>query len=387
MSELVVRPVVIEEIKPHPNADKLEIAVVGGWDIITGKGNYQVGDVVVHIQPDSMVPKKWADEWDVTQYLSWKKKAESGRVRAAKLRQVVSFGFLVPNESGAELETDLAEHYGITKWEPPAPRGNSAEQGITRYVHPLLHGYTNIENLRNYKNKLDYDIHLVVTEKIHGMNSRVGWVRRTDHTYSDDGRNSASGIHFRNWRDENYEFVIGSHKCQRDLENPGVFDTPYQLHYDSLGYIFEMLAFKYDTIKSVIFFGEIYGAGIQDLHYGQSQEKGYRLFDISVNGEYLDWTTLVELTSRFNVPLVPVLGQGRFTFQELVELAQGDTTLDDSHIREGIVVRPERERCWSRTDKPHRNPNQPEVTKFGRRMIFKLISDAYMTRKGGTEYH
>ena len=119
MSELVVQPIRIEAIKPHPNADKLELAVVGGWEIITGKDNYVAGDVVVHIQPDAMVPQEWADKWDVTKYLSWKKNATSGRVRAARLRGVTSYGFLVPNESNAELGEELAEHYDITKYDSP----------------------------------------------------------------------------------------------------------------------------------------------------------------------------------------------------------------------------------------------------------------------------
>lgn len=362
MSELVVQPVTIDAIKPHPNADRLEIAVVGGWEVVTGKGNYNVGDVVVHIQPDSMIPRLQAQAWGVEQYLSFKKDSNMGRVRAARLRSHTSFGFLAPNESGAEIGADLSEHYGIEKYEPPAPPvGMSA--GQMRSEHPLFHRYTDIQNLRNHKDRFCYDEPIVVTEKIHGTNSRVGWVRNT--------------------QDESMIKVVGTHRTQRDPEDCGVYSLPFDLHGELLEKVFDWITERWDEsvdgqLNSVLFFGEIYGAGVQDLHYGQTQEKGYRVFDISVNGEYLPWYKLEYIQDDLGLPLVPVLKSGVFNFEQLVQEAQGDTTLDDEHIREGIVVRPwGRELTWGKGD---RDP-------MPKRMIFKLISDAYLTRKGGSEYH
>jgi len=364
MSDLIITPVQVEAIKPHPNADRLELAVVGGWEIITGKGNYQPGDTVVHIPPDVMVPRKWADEWDVAKYLSWRKNVESGRVRAAKLRGVVSFGFLVPNESGAAPGADLAEHYGIEKYEPTQHLG----AGRVRSQHPLFHKYTDIQNLRNFKQRLNYGIPLVVTEKIHGTNSRVGWVRTealADELLDEGGLN---------------DFVIGTHNTQRDPEDCGMYGVPNDLHGDAMAAIACWLAENADSpLQSVLFFGEIYGAGVQKgFHYGQTAQKGYCLFDISVNGNYLPWNTLKFFNEEFGIPLVPVLSKGVFTFEDLLELAEGDTTLEDAHIREGIVVRPaDAELTWGKGD---RDPNP-------KRMIFKVVSGNYLARKGGTEFH
>lgn len=357
MSDLIINPVTIEAIKEHPNADRLEMATVGGWDIIMGKGNYNVGDIVVHIPPDVMVPKDWADKWDVTKYLSWKKEAESGRVRAASLRGYVSFGFLVPNESGAKLGVDLAEHYGITKYDPPQKLG----AGSMSNEHPLFHRYTNIQNLRNFKDKLNYDTELVATEKIHGTNSRIGWVRNLE----DNSK---------------FDQVIGTHNTQRQLEDCGLYGLPLIQYKESFEEIIKsfMNYRDLDTINSYVFFGEIYGAGIQDLHYGAKQEKGYRVFDIAINGKYLSWNQMVSVCQYFELPTVPLLDQGIFSFEKLLELAEGNTTMDDEHIREGIVVRPANaELSWGRGD---RDPNP-------KRMIFKVISGAYLARKGGSEMH
>ena len=43
MSELSVEIAKIDNIMPHPNADRLEIATVGGWNCVVGKDIYTSG--------------------------------------------------------------------------------------------------------------------------------------------------------------------------------------------------------------------------------------------------------------------------------------------------------------------------------------------------------
>lgn len=351
----------VNEVKPHPNADRLELVCIDGWEIISGKGNYSAGDTVVHVPPDAMVPMARAQGWGVDKYLSFRGQAEMGRVKAQKLRGVVSFGFLVPNDTQSEVGTDLREHYGIEKYEPPAP---GMDAGRVRHCHPLFHRYTNIQNLRNHTRKLDYEQELIVTEKIHGTNSRVGWVRRLD---------PAEG-------ESEFEKVVGTHNTQRKLEECGIYGLPFELYDDQLEHIF-LEAQKYcppgEQLNSLIIFGEIYGAGVQDLHYGKKEQKGYRVFDITLNGRYIPWKTMAALCDVYRVPTVEVLERGYFGFDDLKALAEGNTLHDDSHIREGIVVRPfDQELTWGRTERVN-----------DRRMIFKLINPDYLLRKGGSEYH
>lgn len=361
MSDLLVRVVTIDEVLPHPNADKLEIVKVGGWQIVSGKGNYAVGQTAVHVPPDAMVPKAHADEWEVTQYLSWKKDAARGRVKAVKLRGAPSYGFLAPNDTNAEVGTDLAAHYSIEKYEEPVSSGMQAGQMARN--HPLFHTYTDIQNLRNYPDQLSYGDPLIVTEKIHGTNSRVGWVRTPDP-----------------WNGEMSDYleqVAGSHHTQRKIEDAGVYGLPFEKYGESLDKLLTwILNHSGERIDSLIVFGEIYGPGVQDLHYGAT-EKEWRIFDIAINGVYMPWTTIQYVKNEFNLPIVPHVPPGIYSFEELCELAEGDSVLSPGQIREGIVVRPMYEMTWGRGTL---DPNP-------KRMIFKVISSDYMTRKGGTEHH
>jgi len=355
MSDLLVTVVQIDEVLEHPQADRLEIIKLGGWQIVSGKDNYKVGDLAVHVPPDAMVPKDLADKWAVTPYLSWKKDATKGRVKCVRLRGATSFGFLAPNDTNAEVDTNLAEVLGIEKYEEPIPIG--MQSGQMARQHPLFHGYTDIQNLRNYPDKPDYSKLLIVTEKLHGTNSRCGYVLT-------DGK---------------LEKVIGTHRTQRKVEDCGVYGLPFEKYGKTIERVIDFIVAckQYNPIKSLIIFGEIYGAGVQDLHYGAKLEKDYRVFDIAINGIYVPWHMLAFWQDEFGLPLVPIIACGCFNFEQLIEFAQGKTTLGDIHIREGIVVRPIEESTWGKGD----------LDPLPKRTIFKIISDEYLLRKNGTEHH
>jgi tRNA-binding EMAP/Myf-like protein len=47
MSSLIVEVVKIEKVEKHPNADRLSLAYVKGWQSIVGLDQYKEGDLVV----------------------------------------------------------------------------------------------------------------------------------------------------------------------------------------------------------------------------------------------------------------------------------------------------------------------------------------------------
>src|SRR3972149_2634963 len=112
MSSLVVKVYEIEEIRAHPNADRLDIAVVGGWQCVVGKDTYRAGDKVVYFPPDTLIPRALANQCGVTQYLSFHKdEPDMGRIRCTKLRGEPSFG-LVLAINDLPIGADVAEVYG-----------------------------------------------------------------------------------------------------------------------------------------------------------------------------------------------------------------------------------------------------------------------------------
>ena len=46
----------IDAITPIEGADKIELAHIGGWNVVIGKGEFEVGQKVFYFEIDSMLP-------------------------------------------------------------------------------------------------------------------------------------------------------------------------------------------------------------------------------------------------------------------------------------------------------------------------------------------
>jgi RNA ligase (TIGR02306 family) len=333
-SSLIVPVAVVDTIAPHPNADRLEIATVLGWQVVVPKGRYRPGDTVVYFPPDALVPSEHSDRFGVTQYLA------NGRVKCARLRGVPSYGFLATLEvPGASVGTNLAEHYGVTKWLPPF----RPSAGDALPDHPRFPRYTDLENLRNFPAVFAPGEEVVLTEKVHGTNCRVGIVAG--------------------------ERMAGSHNLRRAQPAERQHENPYWLPWllPSVAALLEHFAADHDR---VVLFGETYGRGVQSFHYGALEGLQFAAFDLLVGERFLDWDELAAVLQRFQVPAVPELWRGPFSRAAVVQHAAGRTTLGAEHIREGVVVRPVHER-WD--------------AQVGR-VILKFVSDDYLLDEKRSDY-
>jgi RNA ligase (TIGR02306 family) len=123
---------VIKSIKPHPNADKLEIAQVLGWQTIVVKDQFKEGDKIVFVVIDTILPNTpWSE------FLADKKDPEKPiRLRTIKLRGEYSQGLVLPlsvldgnsfNASTWQLGADVGAELGIKKYEKELPASLSGE--------------------------------------------------------------------------------------------------------------------------------------------------------------------------------------------------------------------------------------------------------------------
>ena len=334
MSTLIVEVCKIEKVLPHGNADALELAQIKGWQCVIPKGRYTPGDLVTYIPIDAVIPAEHSDRWGFTKYLS------HGRVRCAKLRGEPSFGVIVDREDTAWAEgLDVKDHYGITKYIPPVKMG----AGDAAPAHPLFTEYTDVENLRNFPVVFTEGEEVVITEKIHGTNCRIGLI---------EGEMMAGSMSVRRARPER----LGDSIYWQPLETEGV-----QALLEHLG----------QSAKQVILYGEVFGSKVQNLNYGQIGTLGFRAFDLVVEGKYLDTDLFLAACAEFGVPTVPVLYRGPYDLAAVKGLSEGPTTLASDHIREGVVVKPISER----TD--------PKVG----RVCLKYIGDPYLFAKNVTDSH
>jgi RNA ligase (TIGR02306 family) len=113
----------------HPNADKLDIVKVLGWQVITKRDEFKKGDKVVFVVIDTILPKApWSE------FLADKKNPESPiRLKTAKLRAFYSQGLVLPlsvlpeNVQGWHEGADVGGALGIKKYEKEIPAQLSGE--------------------------------------------------------------------------------------------------------------------------------------------------------------------------------------------------------------------------------------------------------------------
>lgn len=351
MSSFSVPVVCIRAIEPIPGADAIELAVVGDYRSVVRKGQYAPGDRAIYLPESAVLPESLIETLGLTGKLAGSAK---NRVKAIRLRGCLSQGILydaVPE--GAVDGQCMAETLGVTKYEPPVP-AHMAGEVANLFGHPLKY---DIENFKAFPDVLVDGEEVEMTEKAHGTFCGVAVIPGTDHAeiFGGDGLVyskglGAKGLVFKdNAANAGNLYVqvaraVGLHDRIRDAF-PG---------------------------KVVHVLGEVFGFGVQDLTYGR-KDRGFAVFDINVDGRYLDRGELADAVATLGLTRVPVLYRGPFSREEMMRHTDGKTVIGGgAHIREGVVVTPVRERRDDRIG----------------RVILKSVSGDYLTRKGdATEFN
>jgi RNA ligase (TIGR02306 family) len=282
----------INEIKPIEGADNIELAIVGGWNAITKKGEYKAGDFIVVATTDAVIPQDLSDKMEVTGYLR-----KGQRVRTVKLRGVYSECLLIPTKyipgfgDNYSEGKDMMEKMGISKYEPPVKQVQLASGKKIRYQdNPNFHVYYKFPNLKNVAGMFTEEDTVEITRKIHGTNARYGIVKKTKLTFWDKVKK------FVGLADKwiGYEFVVGSHNVEKGSDSQGFYDT--NVWYE-IADKYEIKKRLWEYVKStsmepeigdgITIYGEIYGAGIQKNYEYGLKDIQFAGFDVKENGEYL----------------------------------------------------------------------------------------------------
>lgn len=347
------------KVLPHPQADLLELAQVGDYLSIIPKGQFQTGDLAVYIPEQAIVPENVIEELGLTGKLSGKAK---NRVRAIKLRGILSQGLIYPNKGDWKEGELLNDTLGITKYEPELPVHLAGEVDNVGEEYTLKY---DIENFKKFPDVIAEGEMVQLTEKLHGTFSMFTATPTAD--ANDKLIDSRFAVSSKGLGAKGLAF-----KDNEKNENNLYLKTAKELN------IFEVAGVLADRFgKNVTLAGEIFGSKVQDLQYGVEGGTQFRLFDIAVGNErsekrYLNHEDVEAICKEFNIQRVPVLFVGKFSKEILLEHTYGKETVsgNESHIREGVVIKPLVERY------------DPKIG----RVLLKSISDDYLLRKNGTEY-
>jgi RNA ligase (TIGR02306 family) len=267
------------------------------------------------------------------------------------------------------LGQNVMEEYGITRWEPPAPKegngwgaeGAELQAGMTAPEPPIVGTMVpipkyDVENFKKYSRLLEDGEQVFYTVKIHGANARYVFTGGEMHCGSRTTWKLKPGTRreFTNPRTgELIERFAPESSWWKALE-----DNPW----------IEEWCRKH---PGQIVYGEIFGPKVQGnlFNYGKKENQiGFRVFDVLLNGNWVDFETLTSSPEYAELQLVPIVFSGPHNREVLEELAEAPETslpnIPANHIREGIVIKPFKEKYDERLG----------------RVALKYVSNNYLTK-------
>ncbi len=207
MYQALITPV--QSIIPHPNADRLEIAVVANNHVVIGIGNYKQDDLVIFFDVDGCLSKEYCEANELyekfvevdgvkqrvgTGYLD-----PNGRVRALNLRSYKSNGLVMPLSSLDFLDFDrsvLQAGFAFTeiggveickKYETPATKQAKAtnkKDKLRLKYNTVFHEHVETQNFRRNVQAIPVGATITITEKLHGTSGRLAYCYTEQEQYN-----------------------------------------------------------------------------------------------------------------------------------------------------------------------------------------------------------
>lgn len=311
---------VIKEIKPIEGADAIELAVVNSWQVVIAKNvGHRVGDHVVYCEIDSFLPV--CEEFEFLRKSSYKKMQdkEGFRLKTIKLRGQISQGLIIPigifGDFGwtAYEGLDVTERLGIIKYEPPIPAELS---GVVKGPFPGFIQKTDEERIQNLTNEY------------------AEWLQSGAGFYATEKLDGSSATFYVN----NGEFGV----CSRNLElaepEDGETKNSFWKVAAELGLKDKMISLG----KNISLQGELIGEGIQGNPYklnGQTV-RFFNAFDID-KYERMHIGYLTTICYDLGLQTVPIFVGFNLpqTVEEMIQAADGKSSLHKDADREGLVIR------------------------------------------------
>jgi RNA ligase (TIGR02306 family) len=318
MSDLNKVEVVPFEMTPHFNADSLSVVrVFDGYNCVVRTCDWEGVTKAAFSPPDNIVPDR--PEFAFLQ--------GKNRIKAKKLRGVVSQGLLVPVPDHFNIGDDVTEYFGVVRYDPET--SNPTKTNPANFIAGPVSGGVkyDLESWFKYRRLIPDGTEVSVTEKIHGASAK--------YTYQDG------------------EFWVSSRNFYRKESDD---DMWWQI-LRSNQWLMHLCAFN----EGVIFHGEVYG-WVADLRYGHLQGmRSFRIFDAWKDGQFIDRSRFLYI-----VPpdyQVPELWRGPHSIEKIEELIDGKSVLG-GNIREGVVIKPVKEMYDNRVG----------------RLCLKAVSPSYLER-------
>jgi hypothetical protein len=327
-------------IRPIEGADNIECVTVLGWECVTKKEEFRVGELMVYIEVDSILPDRPEFEF---------LRDRKFRVRTIKLRKQISQGLCLPltmlPENTWKEGDDVTDILGITKYDPQliqetlerermdSKKKSWIEKFLMSFkfyrnmvyrkkseVWPGFISKTDEERIQNMPSVCakEVTVHFDTTEKLDGQSATYALKRLPRKFWQFNVR---------------HQFFV----CSRNIH----LKTPHQCSYWEIAKKYDIENVLKNLILDedyVVLQGEIIGPGIQKNRYNMPDYEFFA-FNLEFSDKRMSYNVMSNLLDKA-VKVVPWVGK-RYLGNDVnssVEIAKGMSSLANIK-REGVVMR------------------------------------------------
>jgi hypothetical protein len=340
----------LDNLRKHPNADRLQITTVDGNNVITGL-NAREGMLYVYFPLECAINKDYLKYSNSFQDSNLNKDTEvkgyfpsTGRVRATRLRGQKSEGYVVPvsditdwlfntygssveiTEEDVDREFDLIQDLQICKKyvvkyvrEQSTQKNQKKKAKVSRLVDEQFHFHIDTPQLRRFISEVHPEDYISITRKLHGTSAVFSKVLCVKPLNRLEKLMKWLGV---NIVDTHYDLVYSSRKVVKN----GYLDPSEanHNHYYSSD-IWGQCARKYDAFmkNGISLYGEIVGYTPEGAEIQKGYDYGcdpntfdfyvYRVTITSVSGDVYEMSPREMKTycDRYGIKTVPEIYYGK----------------------------------------------------------------------------
>lgn len=302
----------IISISPIEGADKIEKANVLGWECVVKKGICHEGDLVVFVETDTKVPKKFlSDNPEDTELV---------RLTVVKMKGQISQGLvlplsILPEDIIPEEGLDVKDIIGVEKYEKKIPQNM---MGLLKGGFPNFITKTDEVRIQSEPELIQklWGLPFYITQKMDGTSCTIYKLNGEVHVCSRNYEVGRSTQTFHEKTNPQSENVYWRAVDLYNLEN--IIPEGYYIQ------------------------GEIFGSGINGNNMGLDGIE-FNVFNAGKIGEgRLPYPEIMMFCNDYGLKIVPVLlEQSNFqiSIPELELLSNGFHYITNDSLQEGIVVR------------------------------------------------
>lgn len=329
----------IVNLETIPGADSIEKATVLGWELVVKKNEFNIGDLVVYCEIDSIMPEKPEFEF---------LKDRKYRIKTIKLRGQISQGIcfplsILPDNVEIVEGLDVTDVLGIKKWEAYEEEQRCARQTgkivypkwMPQFIINIIHRFKFVrEHYRKQSGSKSFPSLIPKTDetRVQVLQPLIDKYKGKQCYYTEKLDGSSITVY-----QINGKFGV----CSRNIDLKRDKDNKFWktvLEHDLEN---KFKRFFYNA--NIALQGELIGEGIQGNKY---KIKGLDIYFFNVffirEMRYGNVEELMDICLGLGEKTVPILEYNYMltdSIHDIVELSKGRSVIGDC-LREGIVIRP-----------------------------------------------